>query len=131
MRWGRPFDPGAEAIWVTGNLTGRAGKQRQLLLLVDPGTPQTIVDDQLAAQIGLDRSQTTGPAHFRGFTGPQGGYYALADRLEVFGRAVGPFNVACCPCDPGFEIDGLLGLDFFRDLVVTMDFKLGRMVLED
>ena len=35
------------------------------------------------------------------------------------------------PFDPDFEIDGLLGLDFFRDLIVTMDFKVGRILLED
>ena len=131
MKWGRPFDPTAEAIWVVGTLEGRNGREQQFLLLVDPGTPETIVDEQLANQIGLDRSQSIGPASFRGFTGPQDGYYAIADGLEVFGRRVGPFQVACCPCDPGFEIDGLLGLDFFRNLVVTMDFKHGRLTLED
>ena len=131
MKWGRPFDPKAEAIWVTGTLVGRDGLDQQFLLLVDPGTSETIVDDALAAQIGLDRSESIGPAQFRGFTGPQDGYYVMADGLEVCGRRVGPFKVACCPCDPGFEIDGLLGLDFFRDLVVTMDFKHGRLTLED
>jgi hypothetical protein len=131
VKWGRPFDRKAEAIWVRGTLVGRGGREQQLLLLVDPGTPETIVDDELAAQIGLDRSQSIGPARFRGFTGPQDGYYVMADGLEVFGRVVGPFKVACCPCDPGFEIDGLLGLDFFRDLVVTLNFKQGRVTLED
>ncbi|MBI4864263.1 MAG: retroviral-like aspartic protease family protein [Candidatus Riflebacteria bacterium] len=131
MRWGRPFDPKAEAIWVRGTLVGRQGREQQFLLLVDTGTPETIVDDELAAQIGLDRSQEIGPAHFRGFTGPQKGYYVMADQLQVFGRTVAPFRVACCPCDPEFEIDGLLGLDFLRDTVVTLDFKQGRILLED
>lgn len=35
------------------------------------------------------------------------------------------------PFDPEFEIDGLLGLDFFRGLVVTLNFKHRRMTLED
>jgi hypothetical protein len=50
VKWGRPFDRKAEAIWVRGTLVGRGGREQQLLLLVDPGTPETIVDDELATQ---------------------------------------------------------------------------------
>jgi hypothetical protein len=131
LKWGAPFDPTAEAIWVVGWLIGRGGRRRDVLFLVDTGTPDTIVDQDLAVEVGLDRTQSTGPADFRAFSGPQSGYFVPADGIEVLGRKLEPFTIAACPFDPEFQIDGVLGLDFLRSLLVTLDFKHGRISLED
>lgn len=131
MKWTHPFDPHAEAIWVDTLLVGPGGRKRRLILVVDPGTPETMVDWDLAAQIGLDRSQSVGPARYFGMEGPQDGYYVEAPELEILGRRLKRFKVACCPFDKNLETDGLLGLDFFRGTVLTLDFKHGRITVED
>ncbi len=52
MKWGRPFDPSAEAIWVEATLEGADGTTRDLILVVDPGTSETIIDEQFALNVG-------------------------------------------------------------------------------
>lgn len=131
MRWGRPFDPEAEAIWVAGALTGLDGSVRNLLLLVDTGTPETIIDEEVATELGLDRSKAIDTARFKGFTGPQDVYYVIAPDLTAIGRSSPGVTIACGAFDPDFEIDGIIGLDFLRRLVVTLDFLHGRLVLDD
>jgi hypothetical protein len=131
MKWSRPFDPDAQAIWVDSLLVGPAGAELGLVFVLDPGTPETIIDWDLAAQIGLDRSQSIGPARYRGMEGPQDGYYVLAPNFEVLGRSLKGFKIACCPFSKNLETEGLLGLDFVRKTVLTLDFKLGRISLED
>ncbi|MBI4860599.1 MAG: retropepsin-like domain-containing protein [Candidatus Riflebacteria bacterium] len=131
MRWGRPFDPDAEAIWVAGAVTGATGDIRDLLLLGDPGTPETIIDEEVATELGLGRSKAIGTGRFKGFTGPENVYYVIAPEFASLGRSLHEVVIACSPFDPDFEIDGLLGLDFFRNTVVTLDFKQGRILLED
>lgn len=131
MKWGHPFDPDAEAIWVDSMLQGPGGLKRRLILVLDPGTPETIVDWDLAAQIGLDRSQGIGPARYHGMEGDQDGYYVLAPDVEILGRRMKGFKIACCPFNKKLQTDGLLGLDFFRGTVLTLDFKVGRVELEE
>jgi hypothetical protein len=131
MRWSRPFDPDAEAIWVDSSLRGPTGEVRRLILVLDPGTPETIVDWDLTDQIGLDRSRSIGPARYHGMEGPQDGYYVVAPDLKVLGRSVKGFRIACCPFNKKLETDGLLGLDFVRKTVLTLDSKVGMITLED
>jgi hypothetical protein len=99
--------------------------------VLDSGTPETIVDWDLANQIGLDRSQSVGAARYFGMEGPQDGYYVLAPELKILGRSVKGFKLACCPFNKKLETDGLLGLDFMRRTILMLDFKDGRITLED
>ena len=131
MKWSRPFDRDAQAIWVESLIMGPDRATRRFILVLDPGTPETIIDWDLAAQIGLDRSQSIGPARYHGMEGDQDGYYVLAPDLEIFGRSVKGFKLACCPFNKKLETDGLLGLDYLRNTVLTLDFKHGRVTLED
>lgn len=131
MRWGKPFDPAAEAIWVTAVLEGIDGLSHELILVLDPGTSETILERRIAEKVGLDESRSLGPARYRGAGGIQEGYYVEAPRLKVLGRPVSEFRIAACPFEDDLETDGLLGLDFLRNTVVTLDFKHGRVTLED
>lgn len=39
------------------------------------------------------------------------------------------FLVLCHTLPPGTGVDGLLGLDFFRDQTLTIDFRKGELAL--
>src|SRR5205807_352388 len=51
-------------------------------------------------------------------------------RLEALGRTQTDCPVLWLAHPPGGMIDGLLGLDFFRGLVLTLDFARGRLSLD-
>jgi hypothetical protein len=131
VKWGRPFDPHAEAIWIEAVLEGIDGGAHALIFVLDPGTSETIVERRIAEKVGLDESRSLGPARYRGASGIQEGYYVEAPGLTVLGRPVRAFRVAACPFEDDLETDGLLGLDYLRNTVLTLDFKRGRVTLED
>jgi predicted aspartyl protease len=131
VKWGRPFDPSAEANWVEATLEGADGSACDLILVVDPGTSETIIEERIAVDVGLDRSKSLGPARYKGASGVQDGYYVPATRLKDLGRTLTDFKIAACPFEDDLETDGLVGLDFLRNTVLTLDFKHGRILLED
>jgi hypothetical protein len=79
--------------------------------------------------MGYDLSRALGQTRIRSATGT-----ALAPLLRVsavaaLGRVQTDFLVAAHDLPLGTEADGLLGLDFFRGLVLTLDFARGRISL--
>jgi hypothetical protein len=50
-------------------------------------------------------------------------------RLVSLGQARSDFEIAAHDPPATFSADGLIGLDFFRDLVLTIDFLRGRISL--
>jgi hypothetical protein len=97
VRWGGPFDPKADGIFTAATLHGLESREMKLLTIIDTGTQITIIDEDLATFIGLDKSQSIGPVSFDGLTHPVEGYRVLVPRFEVFGRVLKGFEVACCP----------------------------------
>jgi hypothetical protein len=50
-------------------------------------------------------------------------------RFAAFGIVQSDFPVLWLPLPPAVRVDGLLGLDFFRGLVLTLDFARGQISL--
>jgi hypothetical protein len=53
----------------------------------------------------------------------------VLNRLSVLGRTRLAFPLLAHDLPPAAGIDGLLGLDFLRSTVLTVDFHLGRITL--
>ena len=131
MKWGAPFDPEAESIWISASVRGPNALADALVFILDPGTEMSIVDSQVAARIGLDRSKSIGPVQFDGISRTYKAYRVIAGELQAFGRVMSDLEVACSPLQSKFHADGLLGLDFLRHLRVSLDFIEGRISLTD
>jgi hypothetical protein len=50
-------------------------------------------------------------------------------RLDCLGHSHANFSILARPLPPTAPMDGLLGLDFFRGLELTIDFRAGRIDL--
>ena len=131
MKWGSPFDPSAESFWVSASVRGPKGLADALIFILDPGTEMSILDSRAAARIGLDRSASIGPVHFDGVSRSYKAYRVIAREMQVFGRTMTDLEVACSPLQRKFHADGLIGLDFLRDMRVMLDFIDGRITLTD
>lgn len=71
MKWGRPYDPFERVIYLDAVLEGPTGKY-DLLLVLDTGTPRTIIEPEVAGAVGLDQSRSLGPTAVPG-VGPGAG----------------------------------------------------------
>lgn len=131
MRWGGPFDPNADAIYVIASISEGHGYRRKIRCLVDTGTKLTVIDESITASIGLDRTKAKGKVTFDSLSEAVEGYWLRAPQFEAYGRTLESFEVACCPMNTRLKIDGLIGLDFFRRLEACFNFKSGVVHLED
>lgn len=131
MKWSRPFDPEAELIWVTARLSGPTGLTRQMMLVLDTGTANTLIEPRIAYAVGLDPKTKVGSGRVQGVSGPPvRGPRIPAPAFEVLGRTVNDFVVTCLPLSGDQTVDGVLGLDFFRRMTLSLDFEAGLITLE-
>lgn len=123
-----PFDPTARSVRVEVTLVGPL-RNHDLWCALDTGSTQTILPAAVLRLIGYDLSRPAGRTRIRSATGtalvPQVRVSAVAamDRIRT------DFLVAAHDLPLGVEADGLLGLDFFRGLVLSLDFARGRASL--
>jgi len=104
LKYGLPF--------VTVALTYR-GKQIEVLhVLVDTGSARTTFAADVVAQIGLIPEPEDALLTVRGVGGAEVVFTRMVDRVQVGRRAVEQFEVEIGGMDYGFEINGILGMDF-------------------
>lgn len=117
-----PFDPNAGAVTVLGELAGPAGTIA-LRLLVDTGADVSVIDPVRMLAAGYDPAQPLGQisvttAHS---AGSAVGFFRVT-RLTALGVDRLGHIVLSYALPPNVGFDGLLGLDFFEDRVLTIDF---------
>jgi hypothetical protein len=49
--------------------------------------------------------------------------------IEALGIRRKKFPILCHTLPPSTSIDGLLGLDFFKDVILTIDFKKNEITI--
>ena len=123
-----PFDLRRSLVIVPVFLAGpRGGETFQFA--IDTGSSRSAVSGLVLQQLGYVPSQATGRHPVRTAGGGLTVGSLHVQRLAAFGRAHADFPVLWLPLAPTSRIDGLLGLDFFRGLVLTLDFARGQIAL--
>jgi hypothetical protein len=79
--------------------------------------------------LGCDLSRPIGHTNLRGATGIARVPLIRVPAITALDRVRTEFVVAAHDLPLGVETDGLLGLDFFREFVLTLDFVRGRITL--
>ena len=100
-----------------------------LRLALDTGATGTMVNVGLLTAIGYDPSLA--PDRVEVTTG-SGVVYAPrleANRIIALGQERAYFPVLAHTLPPSAGVDGLLGLDFFREQALNIDFRNGRLTL--
>jgi hypothetical protein len=123
-----PFNPKYGPIWVPVQVTGPTGTSN-LNLLLDTGATTSLIRLSHLVYLGFDPGQPF--RHTRLATGSAVGtvpVFALT-RLTALGQHRFVFPVIGHTPPPSSGIDGLLGLDFLRDRVLTIDFRSGQIDL--
>jgi hypothetical protein len=123
-----PFDPSQGPILVKGEISGPLGAAN-LELLLDTGATISLIRPAILVSLGYDPDASPDRLAVTMGGGNTVCPRVLLTRLTTLGQHRIGFPVLSHSLPPGSGVDGLLGLDFLRGAVLTVDFRSGRISL--
>jgi predicted aspartyl protease len=123
------FDPQNGLIIVRAELTGPSGSGI-LRLALDTGATATLVNVAMLVAIGYDPALTTDRVQVTTGSGVEFAPRVELQRLTALGQERYGLQVLGHTLPPSSGVDGLLGLDFFRGLNLSIDFRLGQLRID-
>ena len=123
-----PFDQHGRLLYVQAQLSGPSGVAF-LTLALDTGATRTLISPEMAVEVGYDPSQAEQYSQMTTGSRVERVPLLTLDKLVSLGQERLDLIVACHPLPPSAGIDGLLGLDFFREQNLNIDFRAGLITL--
>ncbi len=122
------FDLQERLITVPVRLFGPAG-ETIVRFALDTGASSTLVNTDVIVLLGYDPA--TAPERIQVTTGSGVEFCArlAVERIESVGRILERFLVLCHTLPSSAQIDGLLGLDFFRGCYLGIDLRVGEITV--
>jgi predicted aspartyl protease len=122
------FDPHRGLLLVQAELLGPSGTGI-LSLALGTGATATMVNQSRLMQLGYDPAAA--PNRLQVTTGSGVEFVAriVLEKIAALGQERAGFPVLCHTLPPSAGVDGLLGLDFLRGQILTVDFRSGRITL--
>jgi predicted aspartyl protease len=122
------FDPARGLIVVRAELWGPSGSA-VLQLALDTGATSTLVNVGMLVAIGYDPALNTDRVQVTTGSGVEFTPRVVMQRVNALGQQCLGFPVLGHTLPPSANVDGLLGLDFFRGLNLVIDFRTGHLRL--
>ena len=116
------FDISEKAVIVPVNLE-IDGITARTDFIVDTGTSETLICENRLRKMGLVRANSIDDVQIQAVGGNLTAYRYKIESISALGVTKPNMVVLAHPMPKGSGIDGLLGLDFFEDKVLTIDFK--------
>src|SRR5215210_1614451 len=96
-----------------------------LRFILDTGATTSMLNQDTAILLGYDPADASPGMQITTASGIELVSTIILERLVVLGQERVNFPVLCHTLPPGTEVDGVLGLDFFRGRRLTLDFRVG------
>jgi len=103
------------------------GITNALDMIVDTGTQETLISEKAIKAIGYVQANSIATVPIKTVVGNATAYRYILDSIETLGVKRNLFNVISYQMPAGAGADGLLGLDFFENTELTIDFKLAEI----
>lgn len=126
MSWA--FQPNSGLILVEAEVSGPSGKVGATLVL-DTGATTTMLNVKVLRSVGHDPDLSTDFVRMATGSTLETVPRLVVNRLGALGRHAIGLRVLAHDLPAEAAFDGLLGLDFFRGLSLTVDFRAGRIDL--
>ena len=123
------FDPDGGTILVTAVITGIATEAAARMAL-DTGANMTMLNSELASNLGYDLETPERMVRIATASGIVRAPQLAIRRVAALGQQRLNFPIICKSLPDGVSVDGLLGLDFFRNQRLTIDFREGTITLD-
>ena len=116
-----------ELVYVTATLTYRGSTVEIPDVLVDTGAASTVLNADLAADAGIYLEPSDLLRRLRGVGGHEHVFMRRVDRFAVGDHGLDGFDVEIGEMDYGFELGGIIGMDFLRTARAIID--LGKLTI--
>jgi len=123
-----PFNASHGPITVEASISGPLG-QADLRLILDTGATISLIRSTILIAVGYDPDASPDRMMVAMGNGLAPLPRIILNRLSALGRHRLAVPVLAHSLPPATGIDGLLGLDFLRGLVLTVDFQAGQITL--
>jgi predicted aspartyl protease len=121
---GYPFLPGQGPIFIEAEATGPA-LSTNLTLVLDTGATRSLIKRSSLIYIGIDPNQSTRRLRMTTGNAVEVVPVVILTRLSALGQHRFGFPVIAHTMPENATVDGLLGLDFLRGLLLSIDFRAG------
>lgn len=122
------FNPSQGPIFIKASLSGPAG-QADLRLILDTGATTSLIRHTILVAVGYDPDISPDRVMVTMGNGVEFVPRITLNRLSALGRHRLAFPVVAHSLPPAAGVDGLLGLDFLRGSMLTVDFYSGNVTL--
>jgi len=122
------FDANSGLVIVPVQLTGPSGLAI-LRLALDSGATRTLINTSLLVAVGYDPAASPDRTEVTTGSGVESAALVVTQRIFTLGRERTQFPVLAHTLPPSAGVDGVLGLDYPRGSVLTIDFIRGRVDL--
>ena len=123
------FDLNQKAIIVRVDVELDYQKKR-LLFLVDTGTQETLISEKAIRAMGYTPVDSIEDVPIRTINGSGTAYRYIIESITAIGITRQNIKVMSHPMPIDAGVDGLLGLDFFENTRLTIDFKTAEITVE-
>lgn len=123
------FDPNLKYIILPVLVSTKSGTIHKLKTLLDTGAPATEFSDEALEFLGF---LNTTKQDIELKTGLQTQKYdkIIIPQIEICSHSINNLEVYVSHFDKSWGIKALIGLDFFRQFRVTIDYKAGQIITE-
>jgi predicted aspartyl protease len=122
------FDPHQGLIVIDANVIGPSGSAL-VRLAVDTGAVGTVIAAGLLVAVGYDPALAPDRVQITTASGVEFVPRVTLAKITALGLDRQGFPVLCHTLPSSVGVDGLLGLDFLRGQLLTVDFRLGQVAL--
>jgi hypothetical protein len=123
------FNPALPLIVVEAEVVGPT-RSHVVRLALDTGARRTVIDPVALTYVGYDLSMIPATSTATTASGTINVRRLQVTRATALGKSSNNFTVISHQLPPSVNIDGLLGLDFFRGQILNIDFHKGEITLD-
>ncbi|MBI3194227.1 MAG: retropepsin-like domain-containing protein [Ignavibacteriae bacterium] len=100
-------------------------------LALDTGAAHTLVSSDIAVMLGYDPAVSKERKLIVTASGTEYASRIFVNSIQALGITRTNFPVLCHTLPNSARVDGLLGLDFFKNTLLTIDFKQGTITVQE
>ena len=116
-------------ILIEADITGPVRSQ-SVVLMLDTGATTSTFSEEVLISLGYDLAAATDRVRMVTGSGVTTVPRVVLTRMTALGHSLFGLPVLAHSLPKGVAVNGLLGLDFLRDRVLTIDFKTGLIRLD-